>query len=136
FANIDPNHSWTMPVQAEADGNYRFAWRFVDDAGNTTERSSTITVDTTINPIDLGDLSYEGTSINPEQTLVVNKNLISIGYNPTEAYSVVKITINGATYDAVRTSNGWRFPGLSLSEGVNNFTLTVWDSAGNSSTVN
>ncbi|HDY8187779.1 TPA: Ig-like domain repeat protein, partial [Vibrio vulnificus] len=136
FANIDPNYSWTMPVQAEADGNYRFAWRFVDDAGNTTERSSTITVDTTINPIDLGDLSYEGTSINPEQTLVVNKNLISIGYNPTEAYSVVKITINGATYDAVRTSNGWRFPGLSLSEGVNNFTLTVWDSAGNSSTVN
>ncbi|WP_078754328.1 Ig-like domain-containing protein, partial [Enterovibrio nigricans] len=134
YQNISTSSSWTMPAALESDGDYSFSWSFVDPAGNTANRGVNVRLDTTIDALDVNDLSIEGKVFDPNDgKVVINSSLVSMNLVDHGYYSV-DITANGTNYNAMRSSGGWLFPGVALSDGINNFTITAYDSAGNRTT--
>ena len=133
YTNISTASNWQLPQTLAINGVYNFKWNFSDAAGNTSTRSMNVTLDTEIDPIDIGDLSYDGEAMVAGQTLTVSDRLISLSFNPPAGneYRKVQITVNGASYDARAAGSNWEFVGVPLLLGENVMTIKAWDVAGN-----
>ena len=134
YESINTDAEWVLPVTLETDGKYTFNWTFTDAAGNTTQKTQEIQLDTHVSDVDIGDLSYHGADMVAGETLTVGDTLISMSYTPPAGeYQKVQIEVNGTSYDARLIGNEWRFVGIPLELGENVLTLKAWDIAGNMS---
>uniref|UniRef100_UPI0026052112 Ig-like domain-containing protein n=1 Tax=uncultured Aliivibrio sp. TaxID=873085 RepID=UPI0026052112 len=139
FNDIDVSGTWRLPVTLVADGNYVFNWSFIDSAGNTASSRFSVTVDSHIDNMIIEDFSIDGMSLKTGESLSINKELVSLNFNPTTSseYTEVRVQVNnGREFNAVWTGSGYVVFGMPLSDGINNITITAWDRAGNSTTIN
>ncbi|WP_045418008.1 Ig-like domain-containing protein, partial [Vibrio owensii] len=135
--DINVSSAWRLPEPLPTDGDYVFNWSFVDNAGNTTSSTVRVTVDSHIEDIVAEDFMFDDVSMESNESLALNKQLVSLRFTPTTSseYVVLRVSVGGQSYDAIKFGSTFVVPGLPLNKGDNSVTFTVWDRAGNSSSI-
>lgn len=132
------NGHWDMPHELTGgDGVYKFEWSFVDAAGNTKTSTINVTLDTTIEKMDITDIQVNGEALVENEELFTNKDTLSMVFKPDNGHEYVKVAVvvNGVTIQATKTSEGFTFYGIPLNKGDNQLTFKAWDAAGNVTTI-
>ncbi|WP_258183807.1 Ig-like domain-containing protein [Vibrio splendidus] len=136
--DISVSSNWRVPESLPTDGTYVFEWSFVDEAGNTANSKVSVRVDSHIDEMAATDFLVDGTPLEVDQSFAVNKKLVSLNFTPTTSseYYYLRASLNGQTFSAYKSGESFIIYGLPLNVGNNDLTITVWDKAGNSTSIN
>ncbi len=127
--------NWTVTSPELVDGVYDYVLRATDKAGNSLDLNQSVTIDTTP-PAISGSLSTEsdsGSNNNDKLT-----NITTPRFNgTTEAGAQVVLNIGGTTYNTSGDASGnWSVNVTTpLAEGVQDYTITATDVAGNTASI-
>lgn len=138
-ATVQASGAWstTIPsadLQALADGTATISVQVADVAGNSTSGSGSFSLNSNQSGLAFDPISGDGNLNVAEAAAGINISGTSVNVN---AGSVVLVTLNGITYNAMVNADGtWstQVPSsalTSLTDGPNNITISAADSAGN-----
>ncbi|EPJ7086956.1 Ig-like domain-containing protein [Citrobacter amalonaticus] len=141
-ATVAADGTWSMTlgaadVQALADGNHSLTVSVNDKAGNTTNISELVTVDTTAPILTVNTVAGDNILNDDEQDVA---QLISGMANGAAPGDVVTVQFGNQTFTGVVQADGSWSVGVpasvfnSMSNGQHTITVTVTDAAGNTST--
>jgi len=134
--------TWSLTVDTPLnEGNNTIAVIATDPSGNTTEVTSTITIDTVLddaNGSNAGnvvtiDTITQDTGSSDNDFITNDTTLIIAGTFDNEDGNTLRVNVNGTEYTADINSNNWvlNLENITLNDGEHNVVATVTDLAGN-----
>ena len=140
-APVDVNGEWSLEIpDTLPDGKYLYVIEIMDPAGNKSQIDYDMLYIDTLDPV-INSVTLDTNTGSPDDT-ITSVNRPTFSGKTSEGVSLVIFSIGGVDYKSgvdfmLQTNGSWSFTvPVTLTDDTYNFTVSVFDKAGNQATFN